>query len=82
MTDNIRPVNDDYSSAGQRALAQIAQAAAQGFNSVLDLRVAKQRTAPYSTKSAHHKCYTGHNNPNATHNLLGAMVESGLAIHP
>lgn len=38
MTDNIRSVNDDYSSAGQLTPRQIAQAAAQGFQSVLNLR--------------------------------------------
>lgn len=38
MTDNIRSVNDDYSSAGQPTPAQIEQAATQGFKSVLNLR--------------------------------------------
>lgn len=38
MTDNIRSVNDDYSSAGQLTPEQIEQAAAQGFKSVLNLR--------------------------------------------
>jgi uncharacterized protein (TIGR01244 family) len=38
MADNIRFVNDDYSSAGQLTPAQIEQAAAQGFKSVLNLR--------------------------------------------
>lgn len=38
MADNILSVNDDYSSAGQLTPAQIEQAAAQGFKSVLNLR--------------------------------------------
>lgn len=42
---------------------------------------AEQRAAPYSMKSAYHKRYTVDNNINATHNLLAAVVESGLDIH-
>ncbi len=42
---------------------------------------AEQRAAPYSMKSASHKRYTVNNNINATHNLLCAIVESGLDIH-
>ena len=42
---------------------------------------AEQRAAPYSMKSAKHKRYTVDNNLNATHNLLCAIVESGLDIH-
>lgn len=42
---------------------------------------AEQRAAPYSMKSARHKRYTVDNNLNATHNLLCAIVESGLDIH-
>jgi len=42
---------------------------------------AEQRAAPYSMKSAHHKRYTVDNNINATHNILCAIVESGLDIH-
>ncbi|WP_245411535.1 NAD-dependent epimerase/dehydratase family protein [Alkalicoccus urumqiensis] len=42
---------------------------------------AEQRSAPYSMKSAAHKRYTVDNNMNATHNLLAAVVESGLDIH-
>lgn len=39
MTDDIRPLNDDYRSAGQLTPAQITQAAAQGFQSVFKLRL-------------------------------------------
>ncbi|HEY9736600.1 MAG TPA: NAD-dependent epimerase/dehydratase family protein, partial [Trichocoleus sp.] len=42
---------------------------------------AEQRAAPYSMKSAWHKRYTVNNNLNATHNVLCAIVESGLDIH-
>jgi UDP-sulfoquinovose synthase len=42
---------------------------------------AEQRAAPYSMKSARHKRYTIDNNLNATHDILAAIVESGLEIH-
>ena len=42
---------------------------------------AEQRAAPYSMKSSWHKRYTVSNNLNATHNLLAAIVESGLDVH-
>ena len=42
---------------------------------------AEQRAAPYSMKSSWHKRYTVSNNINATHNLLAAVVESGLDTH-
>jgi UDP-sulfoquinovose synthase len=42
---------------------------------------AEQRAAPYSMKSTRHKRYTVDNNVNATHNLLAAVVESGVDAH-
>jgi UDP-sulfoquinovose synthase len=42
---------------------------------------AEQRAAPYSMKTAWHKRYTVDNNVNATHNLLAAIVESGVDAH-
>lgn len=42
---------------------------------------AEQRAAPYSMKSSSTKRYTVNNNVNGTHNLLAAIVESGLDIH-
>jgi UDP-sulfoquinovose synthase len=42
---------------------------------------AEQRAAPYSMKSSWHKRYTVNNNINATHNLLAAIVESGVDTH-
>ncbi len=41
----------------------------------------EQRAAPYSMKSPFHKRYTVDNNLNASHNLLCAIVETGLDIH-
>ena len=42
---------------------------------------AEQRAAPYSMKSAETKRYTVENNVPGTHNVLCAIVESGLDIH-
>ena len=44
------------------------------------IHFAEQRAAPYSMKSAKNKRYTVNNNLNATHNVLCAIVESGLDI--
>ena len=45
------------------------------------MHFAEQRAAPYSMKSPGHKRYTVDNNVNATHNLVTALVESGLDAH-
>ena len=42
---------------------------------------AEQRAAPYSMKSPQHKRYTVDNNVNATHNLVTAVVETGVDAH-
>ena len=42
---------------------------------------AEQRAAPYSMKSPVQKRYTIDNNVNATHNVLSALVESGVDAH-
>lgn len=42
---------------------------------------AEQRSAPYSTKSERNKRYTVNNNLTATHNVLCAIVDSGLDIY-
>ncbi|CDF35402.1 UDP-sulfoquinovose synthase, chloroplastic, SQD1 [Chondrus crispus] len=42
---------------------------------------AEQRAAPYSMKGSRQKRYTVDNNVGGTHNLLAAIVESGLDIH-
>ena len=64
---------------------------AQEYQRLLDLLLAErpeaivhfaeQRAAPYSMKSSATKRYTVDNNVNGTHNLLAAIVESGLDIH-
>ena len=64
---------------------------ARDFNSLSNLlasekpdavvHFAEQRAAPYSMKSSREKIYTVDNNLNATHNLLCAIVETGLDIH-
>ena len=45
------------------------------------VHLAEQRAAPYSMKTDRHKVYTVQNNINATHNLLAAMVETGIDAH-
>ena len=42
---------------------------------------AEQRSAPYSMKSSWHKRYTVSNNISATHNVVAALVESGVDAH-
>lgn len=42
---------------------------------------AEQRAAPYSMKTDRHKVYTVDNNVSATHNLLAALVETGIDAH-
>jgi UDP-sulfoquinovose synthase len=42
---------------------------------------AEQRSAPYSMKTPITKRYTVDNNVNATHNLLCALVDSGIKAH-
>jgi UDP-sulfoquinovose synthase len=45
------------------------------------VHLAEQRAAPYSMKTSTTKRYTVDNNVNATHNLLAAIVETGLEPH-
>lgn len=45
------------------------------------IHFAEQRAAPYSMKSDRHKNYTVNNNVSATHNLLNALVETGVDSH-
>lgn len=42
---------------------------------------AEQRAAPYSMKGSRQKRYTVDNNVSGTHNVLSAIVESGLDVH-
>jgi UDP-sulfoquinovose synthase len=52
-----------------------------GWRPAAVVHFAEQRAAPYSMKSAWHKRYTVNNNINATHNLLAAIVETGVDSH-
>ena len=45
------------------------------------IHFAEQRAAPYSMKTDRHKVYTVDNNVSATHNLLVALVETGIDAH-
>ncbi len=45
------------------------------------IHFAEQRSAPYSMKNASTKRYTVNNNVNNTHNLLCAIVDSGVNAH-
>ncbi len=45
------------------------------------IHFAEQRAAPYSMKTDRHKVYTVDNNVSATHNLLAALVETGIDAH-
>ena len=42
---------------------------------------AEQRSAPYSMRGSREKRYTVDNNLSASHNLLCAVVESGIDTH-
>ena len=53
----------------------------KGFRPDAVVHFAEQRAAPYSMKSAAHKRYTVAGNVGATHDILAAIVESGLDIH-
>ncbi len=73
---NIRFEYIDVSEHYHRVLSLI-----QELKPVALVHFAEQRAAPYSMKSPHHKRYTVNNNLNTTHNILCAVVESGLDIH-
>ncbi len=45
------------------------------------IHFAEQRAAPYSMKGSRQKRYTVNNNVCGTHNVLAAVVESGLDVH-
>ena len=72
----IRHVNLDVAQNYQRLLDLLLELRPDAV-----VHFAEQRAAPYSMKSSWHKRYTVTNNINATHNLLAAVVESGLDIH-
>jgi UDP-sulfoquinovose synthase len=72
----IRFVNLDVARHYHRLLTLIREERPDAI-----VHFAEQRAAPYSMKSSYHKRYTVDNNVNATHNILCAIVESGLDVH-
>ncbi len=72
----IRFLNFDVSENYHRLLTLF-----QEFEPDAVIHFAEQRAAPYSMKSSYHKRYTVANNICATHNVLAAVVESGIDIH-
>jgi len=90
----IRPIGQRlrrWNDLTGRSMSFVRLDVAQQYRALLDLflefkpdavvHFAEQRAAPYSMKSSWHKRYTVNNNLNATHNVLAAIVESGLDIH-
>jgi len=73
---NIPFFNIDIAQDYSRLVAFI-----KDFQPEAIVHFAEQRSAPYSMKSEVTKRYTVNNNLSATHNLLCAIVESGLDIH-
>ena len=72
----VRFVNLDVAREYDRLLALLAAEKPDAL-----VHFAEQRAAPYSMKSSRNKRYTVDNNTSATHNVLCAVVESGLDIH-
>ena len=82
---------DAWRSASGRTIEFINIDVAENYHRLLTIikdfkpdavvHFAEQRAAPYSMKSSQHKRYTVSNNINATHNLLAAIVESGVDTH-
>ena len=80
-----------WEQVGGRAMRFVHLDIAREYDRLLELlrserpeavvHFAEQRAAPYSMKSSANKRYTVDNNVNGTHNLLAAIVESGLDIH-
>ncbi|MGN6113738.1 MAG: NAD-dependent epimerase/dehydratase family protein [Luteimonas sp.] len=73
---DIRFINLDIADNYHRLLTLIRENEPAAL-----VHFAEQRAAPYSMKSSFHKRYTVSNNVNATHNVLAAIVESGLDVH-
>lgn len=72
----VNYINFDVSKDYHRLLTLLAD-----LKPIVVVHFAEQRAAPYSMKSSWHKRYTISNNVNATHNLLAAVVESGVDAH-
>ncbi|MFM7264991.1 MAG: NAD-dependent epimerase/dehydratase family protein [Cyanobium sp.] len=80
-----------WEQVGGRAIRFVHLDIAQDYELLLELlrserpeaivHFAEQRAAPYSMKTSATKRYTVNINVNGTHNLLAAIVESGLDVH-
>lgn len=87
MTDRVQT----WRNVSGRDIRFVMMDVAQEYDRVLDLIVrekpdaivhfAEQRAAPYSMKGSRQKRYTVNNNVGGTHNVLAAVVESGLDVH-
>jgi len=66
-------VNLDLATEYDRLVAVLAELRPEAI-----VHFAEQRAAPYSMRSAQTKRYTVDNNVRATHNLLTALVETGI----
>jgi UDP-sulfoquinovose synthase len=74
--ETIRHVNFTVGEHYHRLLSLIVEEKPDAI-----VHFAEQRAAPYSMKSATHKRYTVKNNLTATHDVLCAIVESGVDVH-
>ncbi len=74
--NRIKFVNLDVAQQYHKLYSLIKETAPRAI-----VHFAEQRAAPYSMKSPFHKRYTVDNNINATHNVLCAIVESGMDTH-
>jgi UDP-sulfoquinovose synthase len=74
--ETIRHVNFTVGEHYHRLLSLIVEERPDAI-----VHFAEQRAAPYSMKSATHKRYTVRNNLTATHDVLCAIVESGVDVH-
>jgi UDP-sulfoquinovose synthase len=88
----IRPIGERlqvWSEVSGREMSFINLDIAKEFDRLVDVLIslrpdaivhfAEQRAAPYSMRSSKTKRYTVDNNVTGTHNLLAAVVESGLS---
>jgi UDP-sulfoquinovose synthase len=89
----IRPIGERlqvWSEVSGREMSFINLDIAKEFDRLVDVLIslrpdaivhfAEQRAAPYSMRSSKTKRYTVDNNVTGTHNLLAAVVESGLDV--
>ena len=80
-----------WEQVGGRAMRFVHLDIARDYDLLLELlrserpeaivHFAEQRAAPYSMKTSATKRYAVDNNVNGTHNLLAAIVDSGLDVH-